>query len=84
MARERRTRKEVVIAKIAALDEKAAVYAEKIAELNAQKEELQEELDAMADAERKAAEEAQVKEVLKLLKEQNVSLDELKHLVENR
>ncbi|MCC8049065.1 MAG: hypothetical protein LIP10_00185 [Clostridiales bacterium] len=84
MARERRSKKEVIAAKMDLIDEKINAYATKIADLQNQKEELQNQLDELAAAEKKAEEEAQLKEVLKLLKTKNISVGELKEMVENK
>ncbi|MCC8065747.1 MAG: hypothetical protein LIO94_01400 [Clostridiales bacterium] len=84
MARERRSRKELIMAKMEALDEKITGYANKIAELTNQKEELQNELEIILDAEKKAEAEAQEKEMLKLIKAQKITVEELKQLLENR
>ncbi|MCC8138111.1 MAG: hypothetical protein LIO76_08650 [Clostridiales bacterium] len=84
MARERRSKKEVIAAKMDVIDEKITSYATKIADLEDQKEELQKELEQLEAAEKKAEEEAQLKEVLKILKTKNISVGELKEMVENK
>ncbi|MCD7746257.1 MAG: hypothetical protein LUI13_13430 [Lachnospiraceae bacterium] len=84
MARERRSKTEVINAKIAAIDEKITGYANKIAALSDEKEELQKELDSLAAAQKKAEEEAQMKEVMKIIKAKKISVDELKQFVESK
>ncbi|MCD7834980.1 MAG: hypothetical protein LUF27_12465 [Lachnospiraceae bacterium] len=83
MARERRTKKEIITAKIETIEEKITGYANKIAALTDEKEALQAELEELASAQKKAEEEAKTKEVLKLIKDKNISIDDLKKLVEN-
>ncbi|MCD8348547.1 MAG: hypothetical protein LUD16_11525 [Lachnospiraceae bacterium] len=83
MARERRTKKEIITAKIEAIDEKITGYANKIAALTDEKEGLQAELEELASAQKKAEEEAKTKEVLKIIKDKNISIDDLKKLIEN-
>ncbi|MCD8336479.1 MAG: hypothetical protein LUD18_04240 [Lachnospiraceae bacterium] len=83
MARERRTKTEIITAKIEAIDEKITGYANKIAALTDEKEGLQAELEELASAQKKAEEEAKTKEVLKIIKDKNISIDELKKLIEN-
>lgn len=82
MARERRTKKEIISAKMGQLDVKIAAYTKKIAELNAQQDALQKQLDTIAAEEKRAAEEAKVKEVVKLMKKKGISAEELAKLVE--
>ncbi|MCC8046933.1 MAG: hypothetical protein LIP12_15870 [Clostridiales bacterium] len=84
MARERRSKKEIIIAKIDALDEKITSYANKIAALTDEKEALQSELEELNAAQKKAEEEAQMKEVITIMKSKNISIDELKQMVENK
>ncbi|MCD7882194.1 MAG: hypothetical protein LUI87_00565 [Lachnospiraceae bacterium] len=84
MARERRSKKEIIIAKIDALDEKITGYANKIAALTDEKEALQAELEELNAAQKKAEEEAQMKEVITIMKSKNISIDELKQMVENK
>ncbi|MCD8396048.1 MAG: hypothetical protein LUD12_02485 [Lachnospiraceae bacterium] len=83
MARERRSKKEIITAKIEMIDEKITGYANKIAALTDEKEALQTELDELASAQKKAEEEAKTKELLKILKDKNMSIDDLKKMVEN-
>jgi len=83
MARERRTKKEIITAKIETIDEKITVYANKIAALTDEKEALQAELEELATAQKKAEEEAKTKELLKIIKDKNISIDDLKKMVEN-
>lgn len=82
MARERRTRRIVVEDKIKTLDEKINVYTSKIEALTAEKNNLNSELEEIILNEQKAAEEAEMKEVLKLLKKKKISASELKDLLE--
>ncbi|MCD8104340.1 MAG: hypothetical protein LUF35_04910 [Lachnospiraceae bacterium] len=84
MARERRSKKEIITAKIEALDEKITGYANKIAALTEEKEGLQAELEELDAAQKKAEEEAQMKEVITIMKSKNISLSELKQMVENK
>ncbi|MCD7763194.1 MAG: hypothetical protein LUI14_08350 [Lachnospiraceae bacterium] len=84
MARERRSKKEVIAAKMDQIDEKINGYATKIADLQNQKEELESQLAELSAAEKKAEEEAQVKELMKIMKEKNISAGELKAMVENK
>lgn len=84
MARERRSKKDVIIGKIAVIEEKIAAYQQKIEDLSAEKDDLQDQLDKITSAEKKAAEEAQMKEVLKLIKAKNLSVEELREMVQNR
>ncbi|MCD7842401.1 MAG: hypothetical protein LUG56_08040 [Lachnospiraceae bacterium] len=84
MARERRSKTEVIAAKIDLIDEKINGYANKIAGLQDQKEELQKELEELVAAEKKAEEEAQLKELMIIMKEKNISVSELKTMVEDK
>ncbi|MCD7956653.1 MAG: hypothetical protein LUG93_13100 [Lachnospiraceae bacterium] len=84
MARERRSKKEIIIAKIDALDEKITGYANKIAALTDEKEALQAELEELNAAQKKAEEEAQMKEVITIMKSKNITIDELKQMVESK
>lgn len=84
MARERRSKKEVIISKMGIIDEKVSILEQKIDALNEEKSALQEQLDQIASAEKKAADEAQLKEVLKLIKSKNLSVEELRGIVESR
>lgn len=84
MAKERRSRKEVLIVKIEDAEKKIVNYTKRIEELNAERSECEKELAEINDAEAKATEETKMKEIAKLIKNNNISLDELKHLIENR
>lgn len=84
MARERRTKSQIITDDIQKLDEKIQGLKEKIEELTNKKAELQTQLDTLLEEEARAKEEADIKELATLLKQKNLSLDELKELISNR
>ena len=79
----RRSRKEIVLESITKIDAKIAECNSKIQKLNDEKEALQAELKSINANEAKAKEEADFKELKKLIKKKNISIDELKVMIEN-
>lgn len=82
MARTRRSKKELIADKLNVIEGKIAKHNTEIEALNAEKEKLKEELAAIEEAEAKAAEEANAKEILKLIKAKKISLSELKEMID--
>ncbi|MCD7825272.1 MAG: hypothetical protein LUH14_04840 [Clostridiaceae bacterium] len=82
--RTRRSKKEIALAKIEAIDQKIADLQEKISGLEAQKDEIQAEIDALDAAAAKAVEEEALKEVLAIMKEKGLSAADLKTAIENK
>ena len=79
----RRSRKEIVLESISKIDAKIAECNSKIQKLSDEKEALQAELKSINANEAKAKEEADFKELKKLIKKKNISIDELKAMIEN-
>lgn len=79
----RRSRKEIVLESISKIDAKIAECNSKIQKLSDEKEALQAELKSINANEDKAKEEADFKELKKLIKKKNISIDELKAMIEN-
>lgn len=82
MARERRTKKEVLEDKIYKVEEKIAELGEQMEKQQACKEELKKELSLLLAAEKKAAEETELKEITKLLRKKKVTMEKLKIMLE--
>ena len=78
---QRRTKVEVIHAKIAKIEEKIAAYTEKIADLENDKSALDAQLDEIREAEKKAQEEAEVKRLVKFMRKNNLSLEELENML---
>lgn len=81
MARIRRSKKEVIVEKIEILNEKIAKYQSEIESLNAINAKLKKELTEIQETENRAAEEAKTKEVLKFIKTNHISVDDLKEMI---
>lgn len=81
---ERRKKKDILVSKINAIDEKLSALNKKVEELNASKAELVKELDNIKAAEDKVAQEAQAKEIAKFMKENKISFDELKEIIKTK
>lgn len=79
----RRSRKEIVLESISKIDAKIEECNSKIQKLSDEKEALQAELKSINANEAKAKEEADFKELKKLIKKKNISIDELKAMIEN-
>lgn len=84
MPRTRRSKKEVLIAKITAKDEKIAEYNEKISALEQEKEELKQQLEEIAVSERKQAEEAELKKIAEIAKKHGLTAESLKKLLDEQ
>lgn len=80
----RRSRKEKITDDIAKIETKIEEYANKISELEDKKESLITELEEINEAAKKAAEEAEMKSLVSLMKENNMTIDEVKKLIESR
>lgn len=74
----RRSKKEIIVAQMAAIDDKITELEKKIDALKASKEELNTSLTALKEEEDKAAEVKKLKEVVALIKKSGMSMDEVK------
>ena len=79
---ERRSRKEILSAQITEKQEKIAVFSEKIQQLESDITALQSEVDAITEAEIKAQQEAQDRELLNILKQHDMTKDRLLDLLQ--
>lgn len=80
----RRSKKDVIIAKIEAVDAKISDMQKKIETLKEEKETFVAALNAIKEEEDKAAEEKKLKEVVSLIKKSGLSMDEVKEMFENK
>ena len=78
----RRSRKEIISESISKIDAKIVECNSKIQKLSDEKESLQSELKSIIANEAKAKEEADFKELRRLIKKKNISIDELKSMIE--
>ena len=78
----RRSRKEIISESISKIDAKIVECNSKIQKLSDEKESLQSELKSIIANEAKAKEEADFKELRRLIKKKNISIDELKSMLE--
>ena len=81
MPRTRRTKKDVLIAKIAEKNEKIAEHNKKIKVLEEEREELQKQLDGIAILERKQAEEVELKKIAEIAKKHGLTAESLQKLL---
>ena len=79
----RRSRKEIISESISKIDAKIVECNSKIQKLSDEKESLQSELKSIIANEAKAKEEADFKELRRLIKKKNISIDELKAMIES-
>lgn len=79
----RRSKKEIIAAKMAANEEKIKSFEQKIEEIREDNNKLKEELDAVRKAEDEAAQAAEMKEMMKLIKSKGLNLEDVKKLLEN-
>ena len=79
----RRSKKEIIAAKMAANEEKIKSFEQKIEEIREDNNKLKEELDAVKKAEDEAAQAAEMKEMMKLIKSKGLNLEDVKKLLEN-
>jgi len=82
MARVRRTKEQIINDKIAVIDQTIDGIQAKINAAQAEKADLQAQLDEIEAAAAKAAEEETLKEILSIMKEKGLSPAELKDLIE--
>ncbi|MCD7824834.1 MAG: hypothetical protein LUH14_02555 [Clostridiaceae bacterium] len=82
MARVRRTKEQIINDKIAVIDQTIDGLQAKIDAAQAEKADLQAQLDEIEAAAAKAAEEEALKEILSIMKEKGLSPAELKDLIE--
>lgn len=82
MARVRRTKEQIINDKIAVIDQTIDGIQAKIDAAQAEKADLQAQLDEIEAAAAKAAEEEALKEILSIMKEKGLSPAELKDLIE--
>lgn len=82
MARERRTKKEVLEDKICKIEQKITELCQQMEKQQALKEKLKKELSLLLAAEKKAAEETELREITKLLKKKNVAMSRLRVMLE--
>ena len=80
----RRSKKDVIIAKIEAVDAKISDMQKKIETLKEEKETFVAALNAIKEEEDKAAEEKKLKEIVSLIKKSGLSMDEVKEMFENK
>ena len=80
----RRSRKEIISESISKIDAKIVECNSKIQKLSDEKESLQSELKSIIANEAKAKEEADFKELRRLIEKKNISIDELKSMLERR
>lgn len=78
----RRSKKEVLTTKVIEIDTKIADFTTKISSLKEQKEQILSEIKIIEEKEAKAAEEAQNKEIINLIRKKGLSLDEIKAILE--
>ena len=81
MARERRTKSQIITDDIKTIEEKIAGLKEKIEEYNTKKAELETTLAESLEEEARAKEETDMKELIKLMKKKKVSFDDLKDML---
>ncbi len=81
MARERRTKSQIITDDIKTIEEKIAGLKEKIEEYNTKKAELETTLAEILEEEARAKEETDMKELIKLMKKKKVSFDDLKDML---
>ena len=80
----RRNRREVISDKLNILDTKIALLTEKLSKLQDEKNALESELIEMDEAEKKAKEEADMKELINIMNSKGISVDELKDMMLNK
>lgn len=80
----RRNRREVISDKLNILDTKIASLTEKLSKLQDEKNALESELIEMDEAEKKAKEEADMKELINIMNSKGISVDELKDMMLNK
>lgn len=78
----RRPRKEILIAEIEKIESRITDCRTKIKSLTDQKSQLEAEIKLLEEEEAKAAEEAQNKEIINLIRKKGLSLDEIKAILE--
>lgn len=83
MARTRRSKKEVLQAKIEAAQAKLAELAEKSAAVQAEIDQYTQDLNDLEAAEAEAENEAKMKELMKAIKKSDKSFDEVKAFLDN-
>lgn len=80
----RRSRKAMLLDQLNKLDSKIEEYNAKISSLTEQKEQMIAEIKTLEEAEKKAAKEAENKEIIDLIRKKGLSLEEVKNLLENK
>ena len=80
----RRSKKDIIIAKIEAVDAKISDMQKKIETLKEEKETFVAALNTIKEEEDKAAEEKKLKEIVSLIKKSGLSMDEVKEMFENK
>lgn len=80
----RRSKKEVLTTKVIEIDAKIVDFTTKISSLKEQKEQILSEIKIIEEKEAKAAEEAQNKEIINLIRKKGLSLDEVRNLLETK
>ncbi|MCD8012316.1 MAG: hypothetical protein LUG99_03955 [Lachnospiraceae bacterium] len=78
----RRSKKDIILDNIAKLDEKIGTYEQKIQDLEADKQELQGELEALEAAANEAKKKEEEEAVLKLIREKGITADDIKKMLE--
>ncbi len=82
MRRERRTRKEILEAKITELDASIQTTRDKLTRYKEEKKELSAQLDEILKAEERSAKKAELREISKFLEQQNISVEDLKAILQ--
>lgn len=78
----RRSKKDIILDNIAKLDEKIGAYEQKIQDLQASKQELQDELDALEAAANEAKKKEEEEALLKFVRENGITVDDIKKMME--
>ncbi|MCD8014433.1 MAG: hypothetical protein LUG99_14905 [Lachnospiraceae bacterium] len=78
----RRSKKEIILDNVAKLDEKIEAYEQKIADLNAQKQELQDKLTELENAANEAKKKEEEEAIMKIVRENGITVDDIKKLLE--
>ncbi|MCD7764648.1 MAG: hypothetical protein LUI14_15970 [Lachnospiraceae bacterium] len=79
--RTRRSKKDIILDNIAKLDEKIGGYEQKITDLNAQKQELQNDLEALEAAANEAKKKEEEEALLKLVREKGITVEDIKKML---
>lgn len=81
MARTRRSKEEVLTAKIAKCDEEIAKYNEKVLSMTEEKNKIKKELEELRNAQKKAERAAKLNELADLMDSKGYTIDDLEKLM---